>query len=108
MLIEELIEKAFSDGYEYAQKEFASIRQLKKTVKNVIRGEHAFRNGGINSAKSTSAYRSLKRSVPGGVQNTESFVERNASKIANQKKMKSLKSGLEKFDIKTGHGNPVW
>jgi hypothetical protein len=36
MLIEELIEKAFSDGYEYAleeQREFTSIRALKKQGK---------------------------------------------------------------------------
>ena len=29
MLIEELIEKAFSDGYEYAQKEFATYVQVR-------------------------------------------------------------------------------
>ena len=35
MLIEELIERAFCDGYEYAQREFGkgSIRMLKKTAK---------------------------------------------------------------------------
>jgi hypothetical protein len=110
MLIEELIERAFCDGYEYAQREFGkgSIRMLKKTAKNVIRGEHAFQNGGMNAVKSTSAYKSLNRSIPGGVQGTESFMERNASKITNQRKINSLKSGLEKFDNKIGHGNPVW
>lgn len=34
--IDELIEKAFSDGYEYAQKEFASIRGQKKLMKKAI------------------------------------------------------------------------
>ena len=111
MLIEELIERAFSDGYEYAQREFGkgSIRMLKKTAKNVIRGEHAFQNGGMNAVKSTSAYKSLNRSIPGGVQGTESFMERNASRLMrNPKKMTSVKNGLERFDNKIGHGNPVW
>ena len=35
MLIEELIEKAFSDGYEYAQKEFISNRDLMRMNKRI-------------------------------------------------------------------------
>ena len=33
MLIEELIEKAFCDGYEYAQKEFAFKRSFRNAYK---------------------------------------------------------------------------
>ena len=83
MLINELIEKAFCDGYEYAQREFGkgSIRHLKKVAKNAIKGEHIFQNSGMDAVKSTSAYRSLNRSIPGGVRNTGSTIERNASNL---------------------------
>lgn len=48
MLIEELIEKAFSDGYEYAlmeQREFASIRQATKFAKRTAK--EVFNNQGL-------------------------------------------------------------
>jgi hypothetical protein len=48
MLLEELIEKAFSDGYEYAleeQREFASIRQATKFAKRTAMD--AIKNNGL-------------------------------------------------------------
>ena len=34
--LDELMEKAFCDGYEYAQREFARARQRKKNAKNAV------------------------------------------------------------------------
>ena len=48
MLIEELIEKAFCDGYEYAQREFASIRQATKYAKRMV--TNAAKNGSFEGA----------------------------------------------------------
>lgn len=36
--LDNLLEKAFCEGYEYAQREYASIRNTKKGVKNLIEG----------------------------------------------------------------------
>ena len=88
MLLEELIEKAFSDGYEYAleeQREFASIRQTKKLYKAFRKGENAFQNlrrqGVERSAanqiiSNTNPGRTLKRMVPDSIQNTENHLNR--------------------------------
>lgn len=46
--LDELLERAFCEGYEFAQKEFASARQRKKNVKNAAKIEAAALGGEIS------------------------------------------------------------
>lgn len=83
MLIDELIERAFCDGYEYAQREFASIRQTKKLYKAFRNGENTFQNLRRRGIERSSANqiisnsnpgKTLNRMVPGGFQNIENHM----------------------------------
>lgn len=73
MLIEELIEKAFCDGYEYAQKEFVSIRQATKYAKRMA----------TNAAKN--------RSFEGGAKRTIQ-IQRGGYKIPTEKALDRVSS----------------
>ena len=102
MLLEELIEKAFCDGYEYAQREFGkgSIRQFKKAAKNMWSGnavQYLHDNGAISmkEAMNTNPIKSLKRTSIGGLHNVEDWLDWRASKIP-QKHVTKLKGGLTK------------
>ena len=100
MLLEELIEKAFSDGYEYAQKEFTSIRRLKKAAKNMWSGDavqYLYDKGVVSmkEAMNTNPIRSLKRTTKGGLHNLEGWLDKSGSKLP-QKHITKLKGGLAK------------
>ena len=118
MLIEELIEKAFSDGYEYAQKEFTGrtklINKLKKSAYEINQGlrtndsmlmkkpEYVFSVGGrvnkVNSTKIAEAAKSRYR-----VSNRD--VNKDASRLHESINRKGILAGNEASRIKL---EPRW
>lgn len=99
MLIDKLIEKAFCDGYEYAQKEFTSVRKFKKIAKNMWSADavQTLHDNGVISMKEAmkaNPIKSLKRTTKGG-RPLEEWLEKNASKLP-QKQVTKLKGGLTK------------
>lgn len=109
MLIDELIEKAFCDGYEYAQKEFTSIRQLKKMGKNFKTGnaiDYLRSIGAVTEKEAirTNPIRSLKRSIPGGLKNTENHIEKLGTNLLNKKGTdfgkKKIRSSMDKHQAR--------
>ena len=114
MLIDELIEKAFCDGYEHAQREFTSVRKLKKTAKNLWSGNSVqyLQDSGLISKKEAmgaNPMKSLKRTIKGGTHNTESFLDKNAGKLP-QKYVNKVKGGLGKHvnRLNKAVGTDLW
>ena len=102
MLIEELIEKAFSDGYEYAQKEFISNRDLMRMNKRINTNIKKYNKNlpNVQKALKTDTYDSLKNTVNKQNKLKDNIIkselkfgkalERNANKISGNKRTISI------------------
>ena len=101
MLIEELIERAFCEGYEYAQKEFASIRQATKIAK---RSSKDYINSAVNGGPKKFARRSTQLQRIGYKLPTEKALDRVSSVTANtltkQAKKHNMLLSLDKESMK--------
>ena len=101
MLLEELIEKAFSDGYEYAleEREFANIRQATKIAKRTAK--EAFNNYGLPEkvGRRTTQLQRLGYKLP-----TEKALDRVSSVTTNtlvkHAKKHNIPLSLDKKSIK--------
>ena len=98
MLIEELIEKAFCDGYEYAQKEFASIRKATKIAKRASKDAYDLSRGSDLGGKSllrrtSGLAKAAKNKIP-----TEKAMDRVASVVMNTIGKRAAKDVGERFD----------
>ena len=102
--LDELLERAFCEGYEYAQKEFASARQRKKNVKNAAKIEAAALGGEISVDQANKELGRIKsRQGTGKVLNIKDPVKDSGE--LRTVRVKAQKSNRQARHIAEGLGN---
>lgn len=95
--LDDLLEKAFSDGYVYAQKEFVSVRAQKNAFNSVVRGVATNNPKLANSAANRFNFNAAKKANPNDFRGLQKY-----NKTASTKKDVAKVTGISQNKVQ-GH-----